>query len=217
MASFQKLPIVAMISIAAGSLIPNTALAATLTSTAIGSTDINSVTDPAKTLLRNQDFLIQRMNPGKGNLGDGKNEKTWWDFDFSSTLTSITDTFSSAFLSLTLTPEFGSNNDGVRIRGNDYGFDFITEPFANLTSGQSQTVEINLFDYYSPAQILSYFNDKGGRFKMEYSDDALVSRAELTLGIDIPTQSVPEPASILGLLAMGGTLSTLKRRPNREA
>lgn len=217
MASFQKLPIVAMISIAAGSLIPNTALAATLTSTAIGSTDITSVTDPAKTLLRNKDFLIQRMNPGKGNLGDGKNEKTWWDFDFSSTLTSITDTFSSAFLSLTLTPDFGSNNDGVRIRGNDYGFDFITEPFANLTSGQSQTVEINLFDYYSPAQILSYFNDKGGRFKMEYSDDALVSRAELTLGIDIPTQSVPEPASILGLLAIGGTLSTLKRRPNREA
>jgi hypothetical protein len=217
MASFQKLPIVAMISIAAGSLIPNTALAATLTSTAIGSTDINSVTDPAKTLLRNKDFLIQRMNPGKGNLGDGKNEKTWWDFDFSSTLTSITDTFSSAFLSLTLTPEFGSNNDGVRIRGNQYGFDFITEPFANLTSGQSQTVEINLFDYYSPAQILSYFNDKGGRFKMEYSDDALVSSAELTLGIDIPNQSVPEPASILGLLAIGGTLSTLKRRPNREA
>lgn len=217
MASFQKLPIVAMISIAAGSLIPNPAMAATLTSTAIGSTDITSVTDPATTLLRNGDFLIQRMNPGKGNLGDGKNEKTWWDFDFSSTLTSITDTLSSAFLSLTLTPEFGANNDGVRIRGDQYGFDFITEPFANLTSGQTQTLEINLFDYYSPAQILSYFNDKGGRFKMESSDDALVSRAELTLGIGTATQSVPEPTTILGLLAISGAFSALKRRQNREA
>lgn len=217
MASFQKLPIVAMISIAAGSLIPHTALAATLTSTAIGKTDITPITNPATPFLKNGDFLIQRMNPGKGNLGDGKNEKTWWNFDFSPTLTSITDTLSSAFLSLTLTPEFKSNNDGVRIRGNKYGFDFITEPFANLTSGQSQTVEINLFDYYSPSQILSYFNDKGGRFKMEYSDDSLVSRAELTLGIGTSTQSVPEPTTILGLLAISGAFSALKRRQNREA
>jgi PEP-CTERM motif len=216
MASFQKLPIVAVILIAAGSLIPNAVLAATLTSTAIGNTDIPSISDPNRQFLNNGDFLIQRMNPGIGNLGDGRNEKTWWDFDFSDTLTSITDTLSSAFLSLTLTPEFGSNNDGVRVRGNLYGFDFISEPFANLTSGQTQTVEINLFDYYSPTQLISYFNDRGGRFKMEYRDDALVSRAELTLGIGTVSQSVPEPASILGLMAVGGAFGALKRRQKTE-
>jgi hypothetical protein len=215
MASFQKLPIVAIVSIAAGSLISNTALAATLTSTAIGSSNITSVGNPAQQLLKNGDFLIQRMNPGIGNLGDGKNEKTWWEFDFSSTLTSITDTLNSAFLSLTLTPEFGSNNDGVRIRGNQYGLDFISEPFANLQPGQTQTVEINLFDYYSPTQLLSYFNDKSGRFKMEYRDDALISGAQLSLGIG-SSQSIPEPTSVLSLLAVGGTLGTLKRRQKTE-
>lgn len=217
MASFQKLPIVALISIAAGSLIPNTALAATFTSTAIGSTNINAVNDPAIQFLHNGNFLIQRMNPGQGALGDGQNEKTWWEFDFSSQFSSITDTLSSAFLSVTLNPAFGSNNDGVRIRGNQYGFNFISKPFANLTSGQAQTVDINLFDYYSPSQILSYFNDKGGRFKMEYQDDALVSRAQLTLGVGTPSQSVPEPASLLGLLAVGGGLGALKRRQKPQA
>ena len=216
MVSFPKLPIVAVISIAASSLIPNPVLAATLTSIAIGNTDIPSVSDPNQPLLNNGDFLIQRMNPGIGNLGDGRNEKTWWDFDFSDTLTSITDTLSSAFLSLTLTPEFGSNNDGVRVRGDLYGFDFISEPFANLTSGQTQTVEINLFDYYSPTQLISYLNDKSGQFKMEYRDDALVSRAELTLGIGAVSQPVPEPASILGLMAVGGVFGTLKRRQKTE-
>lgn len=217
MASFQKLPIVALISIAAGSLIPNTALAATFTSTAIGSTNINAVNDPAIQFLQNGNFLIQRMNPGQGDLGDGKNEKTWWEFDFSSQFSSITDTLSSAFLSVTLNPAFGSNNDGIRIRGNKYGFNFISKPFANLTSGQAQTVDINLFDYYSPSQILSYFNDKGGRFKMEYQDDALVSRAQLTLGVGTPSQSVPEPASLFGLLAVGGGLGALKRRQKPQA
>ncbi|MGB7275921.1 MAG: PEP-CTERM sorting domain-containing protein [Geitlerinemataceae cyanobacterium] len=216
MASFQKLSIVAVVSISAASLIPNTVLAATLTSTAIGNPHISSISDPNQQFLNNGDFLIQRNNPGRGDLGDGKNEKTWWDFDFSSTLTSITNTLSSAFLSLTLTPEFGSNNDGVRIRGNNFGFDFIQDPFANLQIGQAQTVEINLFDYYSPTDLISYFNDKGGRFKMEYRDDALVSRAELTLGVGEISQSVPEPASILGLLGIGGALSTLKRRQNKE-
>lgn len=216
MASFQKLPIFAVISIAAGSLIPNPVLAATLTSTAIGNTDIPSISDPNQQFLNNGNFLIQRNNPGVGDLGDGKNEKTWWDFDFSDTLTSITDTLSSAFLSLTLTPEFGSDNDGVRIRGNQYGFDFISEPFANLQSGQTETVEINLFDHYSPSDLISYFNDKSGRFKLEYLDDALVSRAELTLGVGNISQSVPEPASILGLMAVGGALGALKRRQKTE-
>ncbi|HIK32138.1 MAG TPA: PEP-CTERM sorting domain-containing protein [Oscillatoriales cyanobacterium M59_W2019_021] len=217
MASFQKLSIALVVSIAAGSLIPHAASAATLTSTAVGSTDLVPITDPDRQYLNNGDFLLQRMNPGRGDLGDGRNEKTWWDFDFSDTLSSITDTLSSAFLSLTLTPAFGSDNDGVRIRGNNYGFDFITEPFANLTSGQEETVEINLFDYYSPTQIISYFNDKGGRFRMEYLDDSLVSRAELTLGVPDVARSVPEPATILGVLAVGGALGTLKRRQNREA
>ncbi|RMG14266.1 MAG: PEP-CTERM sorting domain-containing protein [Cyanobacteria bacterium J055] len=217
MASFQKLSIALVVSIAAGSLIPHAASAATLTSTAVGSTDLVPITDPDRQYLNNGDFLLQRMNPGRGDLGDGRNEKTWWDFDFADTLSSITDTLSSAFLSLTLTPAFGSDNDGVRIRGNNYGFDFITEPFANLTSGQEETVEINLFDYYSPTQIISYFNDKGGRFRMEYLDDSLVSRAELTLGVPDVARSVPEPATILGVLAVGGALGTLKRRQNREA
>lgn len=217
MASFQTLPLAALVSIAAGSLIPNTAIAATFGSTAIGSDTISPVTDPAKQFLSNGDFLIQRMNPGKGDLGDGKNEKTWWEFDFSEQFTSITDTLSSAFLSVTLTPAFGSNNDGLRIRGNKYGFDFISKPFANLTSGQTQTVDINLFDYYSPSQILSYFNDKGGMFKMEYQDDAAVSRAQLTLGVGTPSQSVPEPASFLGLLVVGGAIGALKRRQKAEA
>lgn len=216
MASFQKLSIATLVSIVAGSLIPHAASAAILRSTAVGSNNIAPISDPDREFLKNGDFLLQRIASDTGDLGDGRNDKTWWDFDFSQTLTSITDTLSSAFLSLTLTPELGSHNDGVRIRGNDYGFDFITEPFANLTSGQEQTVEINLFDYYSPTQIISYFNDKGGRFKMEYFDDALVSRAELTLGVSDVAQSVPEPASILGVLALGSVLGTLKRRQNRE-
>jgi hypothetical protein len=213
MFSWQNLSIFTIASILTSSLIPNTALAANLiTSTASGSSDIVPVNNLAQKSLKNGDFLIQRIPSDLEALGDGKNDRTWWDFDFSSTLTSITDTLNSAFLSLTLTPQTNSYNDGVKIRG----FDFITEPFANLQLGQTQTVNLNLLDYYSSTELISYFNDRGGLIKMEYVDDALVSDAALTLDIGNPVQSVPEPTSVLTFLAVGGAVSTLKRRQKQE-
>ncbi|MGD2179511.1 PEP-CTERM sorting domain-containing protein [Lusitaniella coriacea] len=78
--------------------------------------------------------------------------------------------------------------------------------------GKKQDVFINLLDFYSSSQLTKVFNENKGKLPFVYRDDAIVSRAELSLGVD-----VPEPASIVSLFAVGvlGTGSLLKRKQKK--
>ncbi|NEQ85534.1 MAG: PEP-CTERM sorting domain-containing protein [Moorea sp. SIO2I5] len=59
------------------------------------------------------------------------------------------------------------------------------------------------------------FNANSGKISVSYRDDAIVSRAELSLST---SERVPEPTSILGILALGalGISSLLKHKLKQQ-
>ncbi|MBE9114462.1 PEP-CTERM sorting domain-containing protein [Lusitaniella coriacea LEGE 07157] len=155
----------------------------------------------------NGDFLI-KPDPFRPIVGDGVDEETTWTFDFSP-VKNVKSVFQAGLI-LDLTPKSSLiDTDEFKIDG----LKFInTDIIHNLEVGKKQDVFINLLDFYSSSQLTKVFNENKGKLPFVYRDDAIVSRAELSLGVD-----VPEPASVVSLFAVGvlGTGSLLKRKQKK--
>ncbi|MEM8638570.1 MAG: PEP-CTERM sorting domain-containing protein [Cyanobacteria bacterium P01_G01_bin.54] len=207
------------------------AQAATFTDTATGS--LNPTQVDALSIIENGDFVIRHAHlfspdfqPTSATppIGDGKNEWTFWDFDFREdanfaaidTHTQIT----SAILTLELYA-YRTGTDFLQIQGLER-----IQPTAITYQPYRQwsTVEVDLLDFYSADELHQAWTGQldtetfawgtarnedyvptAGILSMLYADDALVSSAEINITTTDPEETaVPEPGMFLGLAAIAG-------------
>lgn len=195
-------------------LTSESAFAISISATAQGS--VMPTTESFPNTVTNGDFLIT----GGEDLvvGDGADERTNWTFDFTAdpnlSAFSATEMLESAKLTLTLTTCCNIKTDRFAIQSLP---SINAELIQNLPRDTTQTVELELLDFYNSSDILRVLNrGTGGTLPMVYFDDALVSFARLELS-DLPTQSVPESSSILGLFTLGAVaLRSPRLRQNAE-
>lgn len=149
-------------------------------------------------------------------LGDGMDETIRWDFDFSSdpnvqNFLDDVDVVTSALYTFTVKPtNFGITTDVTGIPGVQ-GIRIPDLP-GMPSSGQVGTVTIDLVDFgFDPNNILTQLQ-QSPIIPWYWQDDVILSSAQLEL-IGESSQPVPEPASVLGLLAVGalGAVSLRKR------
>ncbi|MBF2025303.1 MAG: S8 family serine peptidase [Oscillatoriales cyanobacterium C42_A2020_001] len=128
----------------------------------------------------NGDFLLGG-NAIATLVGDGLDEFTTWTFDLTHDpdFTDLTDTtlLASAELTLTLKTTFGIDTDGITIQG----LGSIVKPIRELEAGKTDTITIDLLDYFSPDTVVQAIQTNGGRLSATYQDDAIVSFAQLEL------------------------------------
>jgi hypothetical protein len=169
-------------------------------------------TVPVPTPVINGDFTIAQPTVVAGNnvVGDGINEGTTWTLDFNPGYASFDTTtpLTSALLTLTLTPgEAFVSSDTFAIAT----LPSINDPAVQgLSVGSTQTVQVQLLDYYTSSQILTRLTALSGHLDFIYQDDAVVSFSRLEL------QAVPEPstlasAGIGGLIGCGVACRRLRR------
>jgi hypothetical protein len=155
-----------------------------ITAQAVGSETPPQIPNPTPDdVVENGDFSIFPINGETDVLGDGVNELTLWNLDF--TLDPEYEDFptttplESARLTITLTP--GSPNvfeDYIRLGE----LEMINPPiYAELPLGTPSTVELELLDFYSSEDILDALIDGEGLISMSSGDNAIVSSAELRL------------------------------------
>ena len=138
--------------------------------------------------------------PTGGTIGDGSNEGVEWSFNFTGDpgYPTFLGPLASAHLTLTLKPtNTGITTDIVRI----LGLPFITTPLIqNLAVGVTSTIDFDLLNFYTSAQVLGSLTSHSGQIPMHYEDDAFVTFAKLDL------QNVPEPRTwpilMVGSVAM---------------
>lgn len=155
--------------------------AITITDTATGSTTPPITFDASDVI--NGDFLIWANDPVlTPAVGNGADEQTTWQFDYTAYPNLLPfPPLSSALLTLTLTPRAGDIITDQVIFGwsrNGYysGLPFIeTLVIQGLPVGVTNTVQLELLDFFSSADILGVLTANGGRIPMRYSDDAVVS------------------------------------------
>ena len=199
--------------LALGSLMSQTASAASITSVASGSENPDRI---RATSLQNGDFTLTANNGTSiTNLGDGVDETTRWNFDFSNdtNLNSFLSggTLKSALLSLTLSPRSGLiTTDSTGIPG--VGSIKIPNIPGIPSVGQIGTVQFDLLDYgFDAGNILTALTSgTPNSISWVYQDDAIISNAQLTLEAEDP-QAVPEPSSMLSLFVLGAVgISNIK-------
>ena len=213
MLNLKTLSIITAGFIAVGSFMSQTASAASITAVASGSENPNRITG---TSLQNGDFTItaNNGNPATTRLGDGVDETTRWNFDFSGN-TNLNSFLSdgnlkSALLSLTLSPRSGLiTTDSTGIAG--VGSVRIPSIPGIPSRGDIGTVTFDLLDYgFDASGILNALTSgTANSIAWVYQDDAIISNAQLTL----ESESVPEPTSMLGLFVLGAVgIGSLKRK-----
>ncbi len=197
-----------------------------ITATATGS-KIPPVKEPpfveAELIVKNGIFSITAASFDPGHiqsLGDGINELTSWDFNFSSDpefkFFSSSNPLKTARLNLELTPKdnlFATDAfqiDGLGSIGAGSDADYHSNIFSNLILNETQMVTLNLLDFYSSIDLLSIYKANNGILPASFADDSVVSYARLDLGHN--SAPVPEPTSILlvGVWVVG--LAGLKRK-----
>lgn len=214
MVTLKGLSVATIAVVLSSCLIPEKALASRLdfTAEAIGSSTPSTILNASiGQTIQNGDFTIERTG-NSTTLGNGIDEDTSWSFDFSDLGTSIND-LSQAELILDLTPNNSLiNTDVFGIIGLDT---IIIDLIRNLPVGTNQSVSLNLLEFYDSGEIVNVFNANSGKIPVFYGDDAIVSRAELSLSTG---ERVPEPASTLGILALGalGISSLLKHELKQQ-
>jgi hypothetical protein len=148
----------------------------------------------AEDSITNGDFTIFA---GQENttIGDGIDEITVWDFDFTEDpgfdSFPTSNPLQSALLTLTLTPKSSSasfGTDWIRISGLA---NINPDIYADLAIDETATIELDLLDCfdlpgpepvcYSSEDILGALQEGDGQITMASQDDAIVSAAELTL------------------------------------
>lgn len=151
-----------------------------VSASASGAVAPTTATEPAT--VTNGDFTITGDVTGS-TVGDGDAETTTWSLDFTTDpdVVSLPDsgTLLVADLELTLTPGSGDATDDT-IQVGSLAAVAPTE-FANLQSGSTDTVTVDLLGYYSAHQLLDAVDDGGDVLALTYADDAIVSFAQLTL------------------------------------
>ena len=155
----------------------------TISATASGSLTPPTAIFPAT--VTNGDFTITG-NAIASVVGDGNDETTTWTFDFPDfPLFSTTLPLSSAPLTLTLTPKNALiSSDRVRIDGLT---DIATIEIQGLPVGVTNTVRLELLNFYTSAEIIGALTGgTPGQIPMVYSDDAIVSFAQLELTSKVP-------------------------------
>lgn len=183
---------------AMSALIAFPSYAQTLTRSVQGSASPNEVAGDHR--ITNGDFtIIENPNAGDHVTGNGRDENTFWIFDFSadtSTIkTFVPDDLLSAKVTLGLAVKTGAlDSDGIRITGQDV----ILIP--GLTDFTTVTVEVDLLNtptrsggQYTRADVLNAIlqpqsdtswgvsADTTGHLLMQYRDDATVFSAEIVL------------------------------------
>lgn len=154
--------------------------------TATGNPDPTPQTGSPGTSIRNGDFYIAPNNDN--SLGDGTDEFTRWIYDFRDRLDEIDgltpSTMETARLQVSMNG--GGGNDEIGIHGLD-----------NISTNGGESLDINLLDHYSPQEIIDQIQASQsstsagvtalpGQLLMEYQDDALLYRAQMTLVFDEP-------------------------------
>ncbi|NES39899.1 hypothetical protein [Moorena sp. SIO2C4] len=199
MVSLKGFSVATVAVVLSSCLIPGKALASRLdfTAEAIGSSTPATILNPSiGQTLQNGDFTIERTG-GNTILGNGIDEDTSWSFDFSDLATSINDLL-QAKLILDLTPNNALITTDVF---GIIGLDTITiDLIRNLPVRTKQSVSLDLLEFYDSGEIEDVFNANSGKIPVFYGDDAIVSRAELSLSTG---ERVPEPTATLGILALG--------------
>ncbi|MBE9042166.1 PEP-CTERM sorting domain-containing protein [Oscillatoriales cyanobacterium LEGE 11467] len=187
-------------------MVPVEAIAATISATASGSFSPGFGTFPDP--LVNGDFTITPLsNAPRGRVGNGSDEITTWDFDFTNDPSfssfSTSEDLTSALLTLTLRSGFDIASDTFKIVGLPDIEDI--DVFQNLGRREVGTFTFDLLDYYTSNDIFDVFSGStAGFIPMEYRDDAILSFAQLDLSIaEATSATVPEPTMTLGLLAIG--------------
>ncbi|NIV14178.1 MAG: hypothetical protein GWN62_23765 [Aliifodinibius sp.] len=160
--------VITIIATASGSLTPKTAL--------------------FPETVTNGDFLIAGKGPDRPPLiGDGNNEITTWTFDFTRdpafSFFSTELPLVSALLTLTLTPKNRLiTTDRVRIEPLD---GIITPAIQSLPIDETNTIHLELLSFpafgYTSDTILDVLASDAGKIPMHYSDDAILSSAQLKL------------------------------------
>ncbi len=159
----------------------------------------------------NGDFTITHSIFDSGHvqpLGDGNNEFTTWQFDFSKnanfTSFNLAAPLTQAVFTLTLT-KLGdiTNNDGI----GPYNFPSTSSPWPveinNQSYGVTDTVTFDLLKYFTSNELLGAISLSGpdfGEMPFFYADDAIISFSQLTLVND--DAGVPEPSELI-LLSLG--------------
>lgn len=160
----------------------------------------------------NGDFLIAASNDPI--VGDGREERTTWTFDFTEdrnfSALATSSSLTSAKLTLTLTTCCNVETDRLTIQTLP---SIETEIIQALPRNTTQTIALELLDFYRSSDILGILNNGvGGIIPMSYSDDVIVSFARLELS-DNPLQPVPEPSLLLGFLTLG-TIGVVSKKMN---
>ena len=130
------------------------------------------------------------------------NERTTWIFDFTAdpnvSLFPTSVPLSDALLTLTLTPKTALIvTDGVRIEGLPT---IITPIIQTLPVNITNTIQLELLDFYSSSEILDVFvADLYAQIPMLYYDDAIVSFAQL----DLTPVPLPSTLLLLGTSTIG--------------
>ena len=146
---------------------------------ATGSTSPVTAVEPAT--VTNGDFTIAGLTTGS-TVGDGVDEQTAWTIDMTADpdLASlpVSGSLEEATLLLTLTPGAASvTDDTVGIAGladvNPAG------ALAGLQVGVTETVAVNLLEFYSEHELLDALDGNAGTLPMTYRSDAVVSFAEV--------------------------------------
>jgi hypothetical protein len=196
-------------AILAAILSPSRAFPISISATAQGSLTPPTALFP--NTVTNGDFLISASNDPL--VGDGQEERTTWTFDFTEdpnfSALATAATLTSAKLTLTLTTCCNIETDELRIQTLPL---IETEIIQGLPRNTTQTIELELLDFYSTTDILGVLSQGiGGTIPMSYFDDSLISFARLELSDD-RLQSVPEPSLMLGFLALGAIGAVSKKR-----
>ncbi len=209
----------------------STTCATTITSEVFGSDSpaygYVDTSDPSSYEITNIDFTI-RAFPSADNgdrIGDGRDEITEWNFDFSEDVNYTqfvseypSHTLSSAFLTITLIPNAALVTD-------DYLQIHSLDPIANLglvwdgqfPSSNFQTIEIELLNHYSAEEIFTIlFQNPSGLIPMEYADDSLLTYAKLEISnvivSDVPILSGWGIVFLTLFLSLLGTVAIFKKK-----
>jgi hypothetical protein len=183
----------------------------TVSDEATGSTNPPQI--PNATLentITNGDFVIRRTSGGNNTtLGDGIDEATTWNFDYSAgpniEAFQPSTPLVSARLTLTLTPKSSlAALDVVRIEG----LREINPPqFQGLAVNTTTTVQIELLNFYSSTEILQILTSNQPQIVMFFADDAIVSFSSLILVVNIDDEDeepAPPDVNVTGRVALQG-------------
>ncbi|MEQ8466266.1 PEP-CTERM sorting domain-containing protein [Coleofasciculus sp. E1-EBD-02] len=216
---YQKLAI-ATTCAALGSMISGKALAVTVKAIATGSTNPTPISVGVGGTLQNGDFSIIRKIPQQPSIiGDGEDESTRWELDFSQSegIETFLDQIAikplaSAKLTFTATVSPGNYiaTDTISMLGVK---SIKVTDIPSFPSGGTQTVELDLIkDFgFTSDEILGSFNsEQSGVIPWAYQDDAIISSAQLEL---TPT---PEPLTILGSATALGFGALFKRQQSKK-